>query len=52
MISMRGSTNKPNNPLILTLEIEYLIQSVDPVVWNTICILTQSETERDKKRSV
>ena len=34
-----------------TLEIDHLIESVDPVVWNTICILTQSTSERSKKRS-
>ncbi len=34
-----------------TLQVDRLIQSVDPVVWNTICILTQSATERDKKPS-
>ena len=34
-----------------TLEIDRLVQAVDPVVWDTICILTQSTTERHKKPS-
>ena len=38
-------TNRAN----LTLDIDQLIQNIDPVIWDTICILTQTLSEKNRK---